>query len=118
MRNASLQPKPDRKNGMRNASSEPVRSELTCAHCGREIITAIEGLFYNPPVGSPRRFCEPACRQAAWRRRRAGVDEAAPPQRTGGRSRSLRQQNPPNHHPEPLLSHQEVIAATQDQPPD
>jgi hypothetical protein len=118
MHNASLPPQPDRKNGMRNASAQPARSELTCARCGRRIITAIEGLFYNPPVGSPRRFCSPACRQAAWRRRRAGVDETAPSQLTGGRSRNLRQQNPPNHHPHPLLSHQEVIAAAEDQPHD
>jgi hypothetical protein len=115
MRNASFQANPDRKNGRRNASSQPARSELTCACCGKTIITAIEGLYYNPPVGSPQRFCSPACRQAAWRRRRAGVDETAPSQLTGGRSRSLRQQNPPHHHHEPLLSEQEVITA-KDQP--
>lgn len=75
---------------MRNASPEPARSELVCACCGRRILTAIEGLFYNPPVGSPRRFCSAACRQAAWRRRRAEVEETAPLQLTGGRSRRLR----------------------------
>jgi hypothetical protein len=103
---------------MRNASSPPARSQLTCACCGKTIVTAIEGLYYNPPVGSPRRFCSPACRQAAWRRRRAGVDESAPSQTIGGRARSLPRQNPPKHHPEPLRSHQEVIAAAHDQPYD
>jgi hypothetical protein len=44
------------------------------------------------PVGQalndePARFCDAACRQAAWRRRKAGVAEA--PQRRGGRSRGL-----------------------------
>jgi hypothetical protein len=75
---------------MRNASSQPTRCELTCACCGNKVVTAIKGLFYNPPVGSPQRFCSPACRQAAWRRRRAGVNETSPRQLTGGRSRSLR----------------------------
>jgi hypothetical protein len=82
---------------MRNASSRPTRCELTCARCGNKIVTAIEGLFYNPPVGSPQRFCSPACRQAAWRRRRAGVDETSPLQLIGGRSRSLR--NRPGQNP-------------------
>jgi hypothetical protein len=103
---------------MRNASPLPARNELTCACCGKTIVTAVEGVFYNPPVGSPRRFCDPACRQAAWRRRRAGSDETAPPQRSGGRNRSLRQQNPPTPPHEPLPSHQEVTAAAQDQPHD
>jgi hypothetical protein len=75
---------------MRNTSSEPARSEVVCARCGRRVLTAIEGLFYNQPVGSPRRFCSDACRQAAWRRRRAGVEETAALQLTGGRSRHLR----------------------------
>jgi len=100
---------------MRNASAEPARSELICACCGRRIVTAVDGLFYSPPVGSPRRFCSPSCRVAAWRRRRARVDESTPPQRTGGRSRSLRRQETSKRDREPLLSHKEVIAATEDQ---
>ncbi len=36
------------------------------------------------------RFCSPACRQAAWRRRQAGVSESTPRQLSGGRSRRLR----------------------------
>ena len=52
-------------------------------------MTAVEGLFYNPTAGSKRRFCDAACRQAAWRRRKAGVAEATPLQRAGGRSRGL-----------------------------
>ena len=83
---------------MRNASrradheppgQEPRRTSFTCACCGREIVTAIEGLFYNPPVGSERRFCDAACRVAAWRRRKAGVPEGTPLQYSGGRSRGL-----------------------------
>ena len=52
-------------------------------------MTATEGLFYSRPVGSKRRFCDPACRQAAWRRRKAGVGEATALQKRGGRSRGL-----------------------------
>jgi hypothetical protein len=107
---------------MRNASPKPARTELTCAHCGRKIVTAIQGLFNNPPVGSPRRFCSGACRQAAWRRRRAGVDETAPLQLTGGRSRRLAPTAHPDHGRDhdhhhdhkPLPSGQEVIAGTPD----
>jgi hypothetical protein len=81
---------------MRNAyggparrEEEPQRTSFVCACCGRTITTAVEGLYYNPPVGSKRRFCDPACRQAAWRRRRAGASENIPLQRKGGRSRRL-----------------------------
>jgi hypothetical protein len=77
-------------NGMRNASDPPARHGITCASCGAFTLTAIEGLFSNPRVGSPQRFCSPACRAAAWRRRQAGVTENIPRQRTGGRSRRLR----------------------------
>jgi hypothetical protein len=79
---------------MRNAPGEPRRTEFICACCRRTITTAIEGLFYNPPVGSPQRFCSSSCRQKAWRRRRAGVPEATPLQWRGGRSRRLRQDVP------------------------
>jgi hypothetical protein len=75
---------------MRNASPPPVRTGVTCVSCGAFRVIAVQGLFSNPKVGSPQRFCSPACRQAAWRRRRVGVAEDAPRQITGGRSRSLR----------------------------
>jgi hypothetical protein len=80
---------------MRNAyespehEEEPQGTSFVCACCGRTVVTAVEGLYYNPAVGSKQRFCDQACRQAAWRRRRAGVSEAAPLQRKGGRSRRL-----------------------------
>ena len=83
MRNAS------RTAGEQAPNEEPSRTSFVCACCARTIVTAIEGLFYNPPVGSKRRFCDPACRQAAWRRRKAGVLEATALQRRGGRSRGL-----------------------------
>ena len=83
MRNASSRP------GGEPPGEEPTRTSFACACCGRQIVTAVEGLFYDAPVGSERRFCDPACRQAAWRRRKAGVAEATPLQRAGGRGRGL-----------------------------
>jgi hypothetical protein len=77
---------------MRNASDKEGRESFSCATCGRVVVTAIEGLFCNPSVGSPRRFCSAACRAAAHRRRRAGVPEDTPRQRTGGRARRLRRE--------------------------
>jgi MYM-type Zinc finger with FCS sequence motif len=65
------------------------RSGFTCHACGQVVVTTIEGLYHNPPVGSTQRFCSPACRQAAWRRRRAGAAEHTPRQHTGGRGRKL-----------------------------
>jgi hypothetical protein len=65
--------------GMRNASDPPARHGITCASCGAFTLTAIEELFSNPRVGAPQRFCDPACRAAAWRRRQAGVHENTPP---------------------------------------
>ena len=79
---------------MRNASEAPTRHGVTCAGCGAFTVTAIDGLFANPPVGSPRRFCSPACRAGAWRRRRGGVAEDNPRQHAGGRSRRLRPDPP------------------------
>jgi hypothetical protein len=70
----------------------PQRDGFTCAHCGRLIITRIEGLFDDPNRGSRQRFCDHACRQAAYRRRNAGIPETTPPQRQGGRNRSLTHQ--------------------------
>ncbi|MDQ6615041.1 MAG: hypothetical protein M3083_09895 [Actinomycetota bacterium] len=52
-------------------------------------MTSVDGRFSNPQPGSPRRFCDPACRQAAYRRRRAGVAETIPAQRKGGRNRTV-----------------------------
>jgi hypothetical protein len=75
---------------MRDASDRPAREVSRCDCCGRQTVTAVDGLFRNPKPGSPRRFCSPACRQAAYRRRRAGVAESTRPQRSGGRDRSLR----------------------------
>lgn len=78
MRNA-LPPGPD---GAR-------RWGMVCACCGREIVLAVEGVFVNQRRGSSRRFCSPGCRQAARRRRKAGVVESAPLQHLGGRGRHL-----------------------------
>jgi len=75
---------------MRDASGRPAREVLRCECCWRDIVVAVEGLLRSPRVGSPRRFCDPACRQAAYRRRRAGVPESTRSQRSGGRDRSLR----------------------------
>jgi hypothetical protein len=78
---------------MRNALP-PNRSGLprygfTCQACRQVITTEITGLFTNPNRGNTQRFCSPACRQAAHRRRRAGVAEDQPRQHTGGRTRKL-----------------------------
>ncbi len=78
---------------LRYTSDPPERQGFECAHCGRFCVTAVEGLFANPNVGSPPRFCSSSCRQAAYRRRRAGVAEDTATQRKGGRRRRLR--NPP-----------------------
>jgi len=75
---------------MRDASDDLARETLLCQCCGRSVTISIEGVFRNPQPGSPRRFCDPACRQAAYRRRRAGVDEAVTLQRSGGRGRGLK----------------------------
>ena len=75
-------------NALRDAS-DPGRHGYHCAACGRFVVTAVNGLFRNPAVGSPARFCGPACRQAAYRRRRAGATERTPRQLTGGRTRRL-----------------------------
>ena len=69
---------------MRYASG-PGRHGYHCAACGRMVVTAIDGLFHNPAFGSPARFCSAACRQAAYRRRKAGAAENMPRQPKGGR---------------------------------
>ena len=81
---------------LRDASARPARIEFWCECCGRNIVTAMEGLFYNPQTGSPRRFCNPGCRQAAYRRRKAGTPENTPLQYTGGRNRKLNKEAPTN----------------------
>ncbi len=65
------------------------RTGLQCQCCGRVIVLSVEGLFARIPRGSTQRFCTPACRQAAYRRRLAGVQENTPAQRQGGRGRQL-----------------------------
>ena len=75
---------------LRDASDRPARDVSRCECCGADTVIAVEGVFTNPRPGSPRRFCSPACRQAAYRRRRAGAGEDAPLQRSGGRDRRLR----------------------------
>jgi hypothetical protein len=75
--------------GMRDASASPRREGFTCPVCGRFITTFLEGIYASPRSGSPRRFCTPACRQAAARRRAAGVPETTALQHTGGRTRRL-----------------------------
>jgi hypothetical protein len=92
MRDASERPThtPPTTESMRDASGLPSRKVTRCECCGADTVIAVEGLFSNPETGSPRRFCSPACRQAAYRRRQAGVAESTKPQRTGGRDRSLR----------------------------
>ena len=69
----------------------PRRTEFACARCQRTVTTAIEGLFYNPRVGSPQCFCSPSCRQAAWRCRRAAAPKATALRWRGERSRRLSQ---------------------------
>lgn len=65
------------------------RYGFRCQCCGQLTVTDVEGLFANPTRGSTQRFCSPACRQAAYRRRRVGATETQPRQHTGGRSRGL-----------------------------
>jgi hypothetical protein len=69
--------------------TSPHHDGFTCPVCGRFIVTAVVGLYRDISVGSPRRFCDAACRQAAYRRRRAGVAEDTPRQTRGGRDRAL-----------------------------
>ncbi len=75
--------------GLRDAPEAAVRDGFRCDSCGRFNVTAVVGLFARRRAGSAQRFCDPACRQAAYRRRRAGVQEDTPLQLHGGRSRRL-----------------------------
>lgn len=74
---------------MRDASDQPARTTFSCDCCATTIVTAVKDIFRNPKPGSPRRFCSPACRQAAYRRRQAGAAETTPTQRRGGRDLNL-----------------------------
>src|SRR3954453_18423303 len=64
---------------MRDAPDRPARDVSRCECCGRNTVIAVEGLFRYPQPGSPRRFCSPACRQAAYRRRRPPPPPPPPP---------------------------------------
>jgi hypothetical protein len=72
-------------------TSKPARVGFVCLPCGRFVPTSVEGVVLRVGRGSPPRFCSPGCRQAAYRRRRAGVAEDVPLQLGGGRDRSLKQ---------------------------
>jgi hypothetical protein len=76
--------------GFDDGSEPPSRQGFWCSCCGQFSVTAVEGVFRNPSVGSPQRFCTPRCRQAAYRRRKAGVAENIALQHDGGRGRRLR----------------------------
>jgi hypothetical protein len=75
---------------LRDASDPPAREWFHCPSCNRDIVTAVKGVFRNPKSGSPQRFCSPSCRQAAYRRRKAGIAESTPGQFKGGRNRRLK----------------------------
>ena len=89
MRDATTPPPPAEPGLIGDPSPNPHREGFTCASCRRFVVTAVTGVFANPKVGSPARFCSPACRTAAWRRRRIGVPEDTPRQHHGGPNRSL-----------------------------
>jgi hypothetical protein len=71
------------------AGTEKAPTGFVCPPCGRFIRTDLDGVLFRSRTGSAPRFCSPGCRQAAYRRRRAGVGEDAPLQHAGGRARSL-----------------------------
>jgi hypothetical protein len=73
----------------KKASTGP-RAGFVCPPCGRFVPTSVEGVVLRDGRGSPPRFCSPSCRQAAYRRRRAGVAEDVPLLLGGGRDRSLK----------------------------
>jgi len=82
---------------MRDAFPDPgdgiARTGITCQHCRLPTTLTVKGVFHNPERGTQQRFCSPACRQAAYRRRLAGVPETTAPQRQGGRDRALKHQD-------------------------
>ena len=50
-----------------------------------------KGSSATQPSAPSVAFCDAACRQAAWRRRKAGVPEATALQKKGGRSQGWRE---------------------------
>lgn len=76
---------------------EPALTGFVCPPCGRFIRTDLDGVLLPARSGSPPRFCSPGCRQAAYRRRRAGVAEDVKLQLQGGRNRSLVQSKETDH---------------------
>ena len=77
---------------LRDASSSATEVSpvgFVCPPCGRFVRTDLDGVLLRARTGSKPRFCSPGCRQAAYRRRRAGVGEDAPLQHEGGAKRSL-----------------------------
>jgi hypothetical protein len=82
----------DRVASLSDASKAPAEEPFkgfTCPPCGRFIRTEVNGEIIRSRTGSPPRFCSPGCRQAAYRRRRAGARESERLQHNGGRNRSL-----------------------------
>lgn len=75
--------------GPRRGSPEAQPAGFICPPCGRFVATDLDGVLWRGRTGSAPRFCSPACRQAGFRRRQAGVDEGLCLQREGGRNRSL-----------------------------
>lgn len=75
--------------GSRPGLPEAQFAGFTCPPCGRFVRTDLDGRLWRARTGSPPRFCSPGCRQAAYRRRRAGVDEGVALQHRGGANRSL-----------------------------
>jgi hypothetical protein len=71
------------------AGAETAPTGFVCPPCGRFIRTDLDGVLFRSRTGTAPRFCSPGCRQAGYRRRRAGVGEDAPLQHAGGRARSL-----------------------------
>jgi len=76
------------------AGAETAPTGFVCPPCGRFIRTDLDGILFCSRTGSAPRFCSPGCRQAAYRRRLAGVGEDAPLQYTGGRARALSKRTP------------------------
>jgi hypothetical protein len=70
-------------------ASTRARVGFVCPPCGRFVPTSVQGVVLRDGRGSPSRFCSPSCRQAAYRRRQAGVSEDVALQLGGGRDRSL-----------------------------
>jgi hypothetical protein len=70
-------------------ASTRARVGFVCPPCGRFVPTSVQGVVLRDGRGSPSRFCSPSCRQAAYRRRQAGVPEDVALQLGGGRDRSL-----------------------------